>query len=1346
MDMETLNSIVSFVGKGNAIVEDYSAQTGDLLFGVILGFFVLALVCFGLVAFAWNRKKVTVLGTHSSSVKFQKITIMSIIGIILLTVACLWFNNATSAHADENGTIAKCSDKVIVVVDEVDGTVVVEPGKISSVEKEALISEITINAIDDVNPQEFGVWKVSISDKVVYEDVIGRTVSIDSRVTDAAIKIEISGLSGEKAKSLIGKDVAKFSFTANPSPTPSEKEEAETFASDLLDEYFKNLDSLNLSESSKLEYESEMQGIFNECVENIAKSSSKEELDNLLKSYQLHMDKVLNNAKEESLKNTKQEALVNIAAQVKSATDLIESLKNLTEYQVKDFQDRLSEIDEQAKKDIDNAQSEEEVQKLLNLITSKITALINEAKAQDAAELEKAKKSATDNINGMYESALTFINNLVNIEAADRDPILSQLHTILTDGKEGILGSDSKANIQQILEDAKKAIDNLVAQAKEKDEQALKDAKEAAIASLLAKLAVANAEIENLANLEPADKKGYSDAIQGAFETAKLNVDDVSDKSKLLDIIGKAEASFNEAIAAAKAKDKQNLEDAIAAAKTLIASVTENAKTKLQGMTLPTSVRTNYLSKISEKNSTAISSLESASTTSIAIVNNIVTTFNTDINAILIEAQNLKYYSVSISQPQHGTITSEDIEDNLALYNNNIKLSYTAQTGYEQYKLASITVNEGFPITATNNVATFTMPNMNVDVACTEMVAVEYAINYIAQGIDASKDHVLKTIKGTEAPGSVISIASQEFPGHQYKTGYQEKLTLDVDETKNIVNIYYWVSYSFKWLLDSVSVTPFDEDYKENKDWTISDYGRIGDTVTVDSHKEFEDKRFFITEGEQVSIILDSDYNKNNVENKFKRIKYQITTIGHWRTNPHETPLPEIEQIYGTTSGYYKAGWKFHASWFVPEEIKSNLNYTPLRSLYEDESLEEDVLDNKMYYEYTTSLLWVVYQDENGGELAKFDQIVTAQTPTNLDREDLHRGYVCFDENIHNYQVDWNQIIEGKVVFNFERGTYQYIIQHKIKSEDGTVIDFKKQEGTGLYGEEIGVTPLEEFQWDDGCWYNYKERTKDKIIVSYIENDNVAIIYYEVEEIGYIIQYAYQDPQSTSEYIVDGDKTQNRTGKRGEVISNDSISQEDKNLGIKETHPNYENCDPEFITLDVGLENLITLKYNLEETWGTFEIYEQNVDETYPDSPTWSDYYPYYVGYTISYRVQLSDHDELFFHFQGYDQNKKSMDFDMKLKEDLDSNVKKIYLERDSLNFKIIAYWQDVTKGDFGTVSENTYSRRYQQTIKIKDVLSKTWTHDDGREFTMDDSYYESEVEITYNDQQIYVYYEPTGS
>ena len=106
-----------------------------------------------------------------------------------------------------------------------------------------------------------------------------------------------------------------------------------------------------------------------------------------------------------------------------------------------------------------------------------------------------------------------------------------------------------------------------------------------------------------------------------------------------------------------------------------------------------------------------------------------------------------------------------------------------------------------------------------------EKIDVEYTINYICQ----DNNQILETVTGTGKYQDVIYPNQKPFVNHGFVLADKDSITLDVDPTKNVINLYYKhaeTSYIVKYLDEETGEELIDPTTVNNK--------KVGDEVKVD--------------------------------------------------------------------------------------------------------------------------------------------------------------------------------------------------------------------------------------------------------------------------------------------------------------------------------------------------------------------------------------------------------------------------------------------------------------------------------------------------------------------------------
>ena len=464
--------------------------------------------------------------------------------------------------------------------------------------------------------------------------------------------------------------------------------------------------------------------------------------------------------------------------------------------------------------------------------------------------------------------------------------------------------------------------------------------------------------------------------------------------------------------------------------------------------------------------------------------------------------------------------------------------------------------------------------------------------------------------------------------------------------------------------------------------------------------------------------INDADHLRTGYE--FNASKSNIT--GNIKDNRQNEELNTLHVYYSLKRFSYKVNYyeKDTTTSVAPSKTVDNIYYNQEitenaievngYNKYEPTEVTKNITENgveiNFYYTKRTDLSYTVNYLEKGTNTVlhepKQQGDMTFGTVINgVDEQIPITGFTYDSADPQSITIGTDA---SKNVINvyYTRNNYTYTIKHVEKGNESNVLD--TETGTKPFDSEVIVNEKS----ING--YNYDSKSSDKIIITAVNEDNIAYVYYtRRNDLSYTVNYLEKGTNT----VLHTPKTVNEQTFGTKINSNNEI--------ITITGYNFDSLDPEELTIGVN-NNVINIYYTKKTDLSYTVNYLEKDTNTVLHEPKQQG------NMTFGEAVNETAID-----ITGY---VKVPPYTAEITIKETDNVINFYYEKATLGYKIEYYYEDLTSGEFVIDNNNTENL----TAKFKDVIS-TYPDKVKAGYELDHATVPFEITATEANNVIKVYY-----
>ncbi len=244
------------------------------------------------------------------------------------------------------------------------------------------------------------------------------------------------------------------------------------------------------------------------------------------------------------------------------ATELKDAINLLPGLTPEQKTDAINAIDAElviAKGNVDAATNLTGISSAITNGEAAMTAVYNAYKAISDQAIADAKTAAIAELNQKATTIRAAINNVEGATQADKEAARAELDAVLASGIASVNSSTTFDAITAEKDLSLAAMDAVLFDLEERVNDALRTAKDAAVATLDDRLAAAKAAVNALANLSPAEKAAAIQELDDAYLIAETAIYDATNTSQITAALNNGIRAFDAIVASATLLDAKNL-------------------------------------------------------------------------------------------------------------------------------------------------------------------------------------------------------------------------------------------------------------------------------------------------------------------------------------------------------------------------------------------------------------------------------------------------------------------------------------------------------------------------------------------------------------------------------------------------------------------------------------------------------------------------------------------------------------------------------------------------------------------------------------------------------------------
>lgn len=462
--METITTLIEFAESSNPGTN--TSSTGDPISIAVI--FAAVLFAVGTFVFVKLRNKSLVTGNHvpvNANTKFPAIFV--VVAAMLLAFGLISSINKANAAPT---SIAQASEKVYAVVDSNTGTVCFDTGFIkSNVADEVHVVASELDLIEAPEITSAFSWNVKVDDQVIYNGVAGQVqTNLYVEANDSTTSFEISNLSAEAAKSLIGKQVAKVNFTVTTYTEDqlsalSEMAESGVSASETIDK----IPNTSLLDEDRDEFYQDLEDTLNDTNAKIVATKDPDALAEFVATGKGGIEAIVLNAKVNadvtverkfSFIEEQRENVAALKASIAGNEWLLDSDKTA-------FNNEISVIETQDIPHINAITTKAELDAQETEIPQHLASINDSVQAKAAereAEYRTQAKSYVAQIKGV---SITNINALDNLSTGVKTTYTDKIDAKSAEARASIDAAETKAAIKEVEDSFLASTEAIIAEA-----------------------------------------------------------------------------------------------------------------------------------------------------------------------------------------------------------------------------------------------------------------------------------------------------------------------------------------------------------------------------------------------------------------------------------------------------------------------------------------------------------------------------------------------------------------------------------------------------------------------------------------------------------------------------------------------------------------------------------------------------------------------------------------------------------------------------------------------------------------------------------------------------------------
>ena len=280
----------------------------------------------------------------------------------------------------------------------------------------------------------------------------------------------------------------------------AEKDDAKSDLDEIVQNAKDEIDASELPDDVKEDLKDKLDEIINDTKAEIDSETTKEEVEAAVEDARQEIEDALLNAEKDDAKSDLDEIVQNAKDEI-DASELSDEEKN-------ELKGKLDEVLSSAKEEIGNATSKEEVDAIVNDVRKDIEDLLN---GSSSDEISEEKEVAVSDLENTVQNAKDEID-ASDLSDEEKNELKGKLDEVLSSAKEEIGNATSKEEVDAIVNDVRKDIEDLL-NGSSSDE--ISEEKDVAVSDLENTVQNAKDEIDasDLSDEEKDELKGKLDEV-----------------------------------------------------------------------------------------------------------------------------------------------------------------------------------------------------------------------------------------------------------------------------------------------------------------------------------------------------------------------------------------------------------------------------------------------------------------------------------------------------------------------------------------------------------------------------------------------------------------------------------------------------------------------------------------------------------------------------------------------------------------------------------------------------------------------------------------------------------------
>ena len=521
----------------------------------------------------------------------------------------------------------------------------------------------------------------------------------------------------------------------------------------------------------------------------------------------------------------------------------------------------------------------------------------------------------------------------------------------------------------------------------------------------------------------------------------------------------------------------------------------------------------------------------------------------------------------------------------------------------------------------------------------------------------------------------------EEIPGFTYDSADKESLTIGLDETANVITLYY-TRNNYSYTVKHVEKDNEDNELCEPEVITNQPYGT--EITSETNKKEFTGYIYDSADKDTLTIGADED---ENVITLYYRRRNDLGYVIHYKEQGTEAEL---------LTDKVETGYEYEAE--VGESAEDIDGYTAMTPTSVELKLLTDVTEHTFWYQKRNDLSYKVRHVEKDNVTHELypEETVTGQVyKTEVEPNGLKKtiaGYTYDSADKEKLIIGTNEDENIITLYYVKRTGIPYVVHYREEGTNKPVAEDKQ--GTP---QEYGASVTEQAIDIEG--YEKIEPTTETIEIE--DDGNEIIFYYKVrDDLSYKVRYL---EEGTTNELEPEKTVENQT--YGTEIT--AESQRKEFTGYR-----YVRSDKESITIGTNEEeNVITLYY--EKITGlsyVVHFWDKDTNEEIKTQVT-RDGKAY--GDRVESEIEKVD-------IPGYDYD--SVDKDELVITDGENEINFYYTKKNNLSY-IVRYIDKQTNEEIDTaktVGGKTYKDKVQASSEIKEITGYIYDSANQEELIID--------------------------